>query len=327
MKDVTRLPLGAPEHVAVRNPELARMVELARRQPTPRVSVDAESIHAAWKARRAQRRRWLGMAAAAALVGLVAASAHRGLRHEEAEPLGTESRRVAVSEPRSVDATHQARDAGADGASVEVASRDAARGVEALADGVRLEPHSADAAHTVLGPWSVEVAAGVYEVAAPIEAVSSLHVRVGGRTLVVEPGGMVRIEAGDRPEAELLSGDAAWIERDGRRISLPAALADGAASRRADAAALARKAERLMAAGDRKGAISAYRTLVRKYPRSSSARAGLLDLARLLKATGDSDGARCAYTQYLERWPNNHLRPEIEHQLAGLGSGPKCRDL
>jgi hypothetical protein len=316
MKGVTRLPLGGSQEPAVRNPELARMVEVARRQAPPRLTVDAERVHVAWKERRARRWRSLAMLAAAALVGLVGTSLLRGL------PRGGEPDASLVAEATVQEPEHETSASnGVDTTRSEDVVAVAAPVAEALAPGVRVEPRSADAAYTVLGPWSVDVAAGVYEMAAPIEAASSLHVRVGGRTLVLEPGGMVRLEVGPRPEAVLLSGEAAWIERDGRRTSLSA----GAATRRSDASTLARQAERLMAAGDRKGAIAAYRTLVRKYPRSSSARAALVDLARLLKAAGDNDGARCAYAQILEQWPNNHLRPEIERELQRLGPGPKCQ--
>jgi hypothetical protein len=317
MSRVTRLPVRDADEPAVRNPELGRLVELARRQPPPRLTLDSERIHAVWLERRAQRRRKLGVLAAAALVGLVAASIYRSVEQK------VESADVVVIDEAPRPEIHAPIEDSLQGSSVTPV--EPAKPV--LAAGVRIEPQSADAAHTVLGPWRVDVAAGVYEVAAPVEAVSSLHVRVGDRTLVIEPGGMVRIHAGARPEVDLLAGEAAWIDREGRRIDLPAALDDGLSMRRADAAALARKAERQMAAGDRKGAIATYRILVRKHPRSSAARAGLLDLARLLKANGDTNGARCAYTLVLERWPNNHLRPEIERALQSLGPGPKCTDL
>lgn len=64
-----------------------------------------------------------------------------------------------------------------------------------------------------------------------------------------------------------------------------------------------------------------------EYPRSSAARAGMLDLARLLKVSGQRGRAGCAYQLYLERWPTNHLRPEIERVLEGSGRGPDCRGL
>ena len=325
MKRVTHLP-KASDDAAVLNSELGRLVELARRQPPPRLTVDADRIHAAWLERRARRRRGLGLLAAAALVGLVGTSVYRSLEqqsrtHESVQAIAHAERPIEVEtpgvEPTGAKPT-RALEPAEDQAIAPIAPQ--------LVAGMRVEPRSADAAHTVLGPWTVEVAAGVYELAAPIEAVSSLHVRVGGRTLVIEPGGSVRVDTG-RPEVDLLAGHAAWIDRDGRRVDLSAVHDDASSSRRAAAAALARKAERQMAVGDRKGAIATYRTLVRKYPRSSAARAGVLDLARLLKAAGDNDGARCAYTVALERWPNNHLRPEIERALQALGPGPKCKDI
>jgi hypothetical protein len=311
MKEVTQLPTA--EEPAVRNPELARLVELARRQPTARLTVDADRVHAAWKEQRARRWRSVGLLVAAAVVGMVGTSLVRDLKRE---PAASMTATTTVRTPTRVESSERAP---VEHERVELADLATP---ETVATGVRVEPRSEDAAHTVLGPWTVEVAAGVYEMAAPVEAVSSLHVRLGARTLVVEPGGMVRVEGGARPEAVLLSGEAAWVDRDGRRT--PLAIDRGKTPRRMDASTLARKAERLMAAGDRKGAIAAYRTLVDEYPRSPAARAGLLDLARLLKATGDADGARCAYAKLLERWPNNHLRPEIERELRRLGPGPAC---
>jgi hypothetical protein len=94
-----------------------------------------------------------------------------------------------------------------------------------------------------------------------------------------------------------------------------------------DAAALARQAEQAMAEQRRGDAIRALVTLVRRYPRSSAARAALLDLGRLLRADGRRDEARCAYRQLVKRWPTDPMRTEIDRALASLGDGPACRGL
>lgn len=94
-----------------------------------------------------------------------------------------------------------------------------------------------------------------------------------------------------------------------------------------DAAALARQAEQAMAEQRRGDAIRALGTLVRRFPKSSAARAALLDLGRLLRADGRRDEARCAYRQLIARWPADPMRKEIDRALRGLGEGPACRGL
>lgn len=94
-----------------------------------------------------------------------------------------------------------------------------------------------------------------------------------------------------------------------------------------DASELARQAEEAMAQQRRGDAIRALRTLVRRYPNSSAARAALLDLGRLLRADGRRDEARCAYRQLVARWPSDPMRGEIDRVLDSLGEGPACKGL
>lgn len=94
-----------------------------------------------------------------------------------------------------------------------------------------------------------------------------------------------------------------------------------------DASELAREAEEAMAQQRRGDAIRALRTLVRRYPSSSAARAALLDLGRLLRADGRRDEARCAYRQLVARWPSDPMRGEIDRVLESLGDGPDCKGL
>ena len=94
-----------------------------------------------------------------------------------------------------------------------------------------------------------------------------------------------------------------------------------------DASELARQAEEAMAQQRRGDAIRALRTLVRRYPSSSAARAALLDLGRLLRADGRRDEARCAYRQLVARWPSDPMRGEIDRVLESLGDGPDCKGL
>jgi tetratricopeptide (TPR) repeat protein len=93
------------------------------------------------------------------------------------------------------------------------------------------------------------------------------------------------------------------------------------------AAELARAAERSMAAGRRDETIRLLGQLVRRYPKSSPARAALFDLGRLLRASGRTDEARCAYQLLRQRWPNDAMRGEIDRVLKSLGEGPACRGL
>jgi hypothetical protein len=93
------------------------------------------------------------------------------------------------------------------------------------------------------------------------------------------------------------------------------------------AAELARAAERSMAAGRRDETIRLLSQLVRRYPKSSPARAALFDLGRLLRASGRTDEARCAYRLLRQRWPGDAMRGEIDRVLKTLGDGPECRGL
>lgn len=93
------------------------------------------------------------------------------------------------------------------------------------------------------------------------------------------------------------------------------------------AAELARAAERSMAAGRRDETIRLLSQLVRRYPKSSPARAALFDLGRLLRASGRTDEARCAYRLLRQRWPGDAMRGEIDRVLKSLGDGPECRGL
>lgn len=93
------------------------------------------------------------------------------------------------------------------------------------------------------------------------------------------------------------------------------------------AAELARAAERSMAAGRRDETIRLLTQLVRRYPKSSPARAALFDLGRLLRASGRTDEARCAYRLLRSRWPSDAMRGEIDRVLKSLGDGPACRGL
>lgn len=208
----------------------------------------------------------------------------------------------------------------------------------------------------VTGTWEVSVAAGRYEIEVPADAAEPLAVTVLDRkVLEVQPGSVVRLDTLEaEPEVEVVEGRAGWKGEDGeiiasnrsakrtkrhrRRALEPAPTVpttkkpeatpeEPSLPRSMSAAELARKAEMLMATGNRKEAIDTYEQLVRKYPTSSATRAGLLDLAKLLERDGRRSRARCAYQLYLDRWPGASTRKDIQRALDELGGSRRCRGL
>jgi hypothetical protein len=311
---------------AVRSSALRALVEQARRQRVPSVRVSADEVRAAWARARWRQRLTLGaMAVAAALLVATVVTVQDRLRADPAP-----SQHVAHAITPSPDdgpgtilmpTDPTPRDIAPAAAQETPRSRKDAR----LAEGVRVEslpatPDAVPAPVIVTGAWSVEVASGAYAVEVPTGATAVLEVLISKRVLRIEPGtqAVITVEEDGEAALEVRHGSARWADEETAPAHAPT---------KDRAAALARKAEAQLEHGDRLGALESLDQLVRKHPNSSSAKAAVLDLARLHRAAGHPDAARCAYTLYLDRWPTTRLRGDIDRALSKLGSGPDCRGL
>jgi hypothetical protein len=192
---------------------------------------------------------------------------------------------------------------------------------EQLATAVRMsstgEPEIRDAYTVVLGEGTHEVEL----VREPGEANRPLHIELPGRMLELVEGRATIEVVGHDAAVRLHTGVAAWIGADGWRTQIEIEQLEPTT-----AAALAREADQLLAAGEREQAIETLRRLVETYPNASPTHAAVLDLARLLDTVGRAGEARCAYQLHLDRWPDSSVTAEVEAQLTRLGTA-ECRGL
>lgn len=286
-------------------PELGPFVAAARAQTIAGTCVTAESVQAGLEYSRrrshAQRMLWLSVPVAVTASLLMM---------------------VMLSPLWSRDGGEQA---GADVRSGELAG-------EQLATGVRM---SSTGASEIRDAWTVVLGEGTHEielVREPGGVSQPLHIELPGRTLELIEGSATIEVVGHDAAVRLHGGIAAWIGADGQRTLIEVEhveLGSGDASNEVEfaaALALAREADRLLAAGEREQAITTLRQLVETYPSASQTRAAVLDLAHLLDSAGRESEARCAYQLHLDRWPDSSVTAEVEAQLAHLGKA-ECRGL
>ena len=308
-------------------PGLERFVVAARTQPIVGTCVTAEAVSAGLEhqRRRNQGRRMVGMtvtmAIAAGLAGLALLRPMFGS--------GAGSSPLAQSD-ESAELTSLERP------TVTIPTADA----PVLADAIRFR---STAPVEVRGPWTIVLREGSHEIELEPGAGQVLEIVLPDRTLELVEGrvhvGFEHAELGVPAAVRLETGVAAWVAEDGMRTQIrvdrieldPAGKPGGedpgedpGENKGPSAAALARTAEDLLAAGNRDRAIATYQQLVRKHPHASQTRGAVLDLARLLRNAKREDEARCAYRLYLDRWPDSSVRGEVEAQLARLGPGPAC---
>jgi hypothetical protein len=146
--------------------------------------------------------------------------------------------------------------------------------------------------------------------------------RDSGETREVEPATSAKVIVDPSPAIETPAP--AVVQAP---VELPPEADDPKAATALDAAELARRAEKAMAARQRDEAITLLSMLVRRFPKAPQAKAALLDLGRLLRDDGRPDHARCAYRLLVDRWPSEAKAPEVTRVLASLGEGPACRGL
>lgn len=315
---------------AVRNPRLRLMVEAARAEPAPALRVDVEAVHAGWQERRAGRRRSvavvLSLAAAVVLgVGLVQL---RGAADEPEAPVAASGERpVPAVTDREGDHPVATPDAmGPDAIEPSVAPK--------LAATIHVSPQGpAAGAPEVLGPRELRLPDGRWSIDS--EEAEPVRIALPDGALELR-GGSVHVQvAGTVSHVDVLRDEVLRVDLRGQWTTLQAAdlppaeptEPTGPTATSPSAAALAREAEALLAAGDRAGAIRTLRRLVTRHGRSATAQAGLIDLGRLLKAAGQPDEARCAYGLFLERWPGHALAGDVTRARAALGEGPACDGL
>lgn len=287
-------------HHALARPELGPFVAAARAQTIAGTCVTAESVQAGLEHSRrrshAQRMLWLSVPVAVAASVLVM---------------------VVLSPMWSRDGGEQVR--GDDDG-------------EQLATGVRVRSTGTS---EIRDAWTVVLGEGTHEIELerePGQPSQSLHIELPGRMLELVEGRATIEVVGFDAAVRLHTGVAAWIDADGRRTHIEVEtfeLADGDVPNEVEhaaALALAREADRLLAAGEREQAIATLRRLVETYPSASQTRAAVLDLARLLDEVGRESEARCAYELHRERWPDSSVTAEVEDQLARLGK-TQCRGL
>src|SRR5690606_22551332 len=147
-------------------------------------------------------------------------------------------------------------------------------------------------------PWTLALGPGTHEIELEPGAARPLTIGLPDRTLqLVEGRATIEVTEHDavaRPHV----GVAAWIAEHRRppRIQVQSLAPstgpldgpdgrDGAAGLDG-AAALAREAERQLAAGAREQAIASWRRLVELYPNADESHTALLDLGRLLDESG-----------------------------------------
>lgn len=306
-----------PDEPAVHHPQLRAWVELAAAEPVPRVTVDVAAVRRAWQRRRATDRRRAVLVMVAMLVLAVGWSwgwPRIAARNPPVALQGGVAMRVdADVAPRARYTPPAVADAPS-----HATLRRSDDLVEGLAAGVSVRTEQVEAVE-VLDDDTIAVGAGVFHIDVAAGA-APLRVQVDTRVLRLEPGTEVALTVPDsgEPIVTRRSGRATW-ERSPARSR-------GARSE-ASAAALARRADEQMKAGQRAAAIETLERLVEGHPRSAAARTGLLDLARLRRQVGQADGARCAYAAYLRRWPSSTLRVEIQRELDRLGPGRACRGI
>lgn len=328
--DIRPAETGAP---AITSPELLRLVDAARAQRVPPLTVDADRLHAAYLAARAAqtRRRALvgGLALAAGLAALVVTRVDLGL--SSATGLSGHVAQNMSPEPAANTTTPRA---------------------PVLAPAVRIVADDATPSPTVLGAWEVGLAPGRYAVEVDDHAGPELlRARSAGGTVELHHGRVEIVVAAAATTATLREGVATWIAPDGARSALsqpiaaltpdvheeaveaveptePGETGPAPIPGEPDVRLLARRAEDLLTAGKRDAAIRVLTQIVTQHAHTSAARGALLDLAPLLKAAGRVDEARCAYRLYLDRYPGKpQLADEVEKALGRLGEGPACRGL
>lgn len=182
----------------------------------------------------------------------------------------------------------------------------------------------------VLGP-------GVYRIEVPERVADGVQVVVASRILLVTAGSRLELEVGELEVSEQVivrvhSGHARWLDPEldselPETVRSPGQAAPAPKAALASAATLSDRAEAQLAASHNARARKTLALLVRRFPKTPQARAGLVDLARLHKAAGNDARARCAYELFSARWPGSGLRVEVDKALAKLGPGAKCRGL
>ena len=319
-----RIELPDEDEPAVRHPGLQMLVDAARAQPTPLASLDAETLHAAWRAHRARRRARIATlaVAAAVLLGLAALTP----RLLEPTPSPSESSgTVAETREPAPPTTQPSSDRAPE---TTVTPEDAPPRLAAGVEVTRLPGTDPAAAVEITGAHALRLPAGEWSVDSHVS--ETVEVGIPDGTLELH-GGHVQVRvAADVAHAEVLRDEVIHVDLEGRRTPLhPGAPTDAATPSRArpTAEALAAEAEAHLAAGDRAQAIASLRRLVTTYPRSATARTGLIDLGRLLEASGRKDEARCAYAVFLERWPGHALSGDVSRASTALGEGPACKGL
>jgi len=309
----------------IQSQELRRLVALTHDQPLPPLRTDTARLHSSVvAARQARNSRFMligGLALAAGLGGLTLVNLATSGGSQTTSPQG-----------------HVAQDM-----SPEPASERALPRSPMLAAGVRVVARGEDTpSPTVLDAWEVGLAPGRYEIEVdPHPGPELLRARSAGGTVELHHGRVEIVVAASSAHASLREGVATWIAPDGTRSPLTTTTATTtgpvAATEPGPAAelstdetvrALARRAEALLTAGQRDGAISVLTRLTTVHAHAPAARGALLDLAPLLKAAGRPDEARCAYQLYLARYPGKaQLADDVRKALTRLGDGPACDGL
>lgn len=303
---------------AVTSPRLLEMVEAARAQPLHDTDVSLPII----RRQIAAKGKGFRNGVTAGVVLAAAAAVTLWVMGPSSTP------GEAVSEPE---------------AGVEVANREVVAEVPStplfpfvddasLSDAVRVT-WKGGAPPRALGAWELELGDGSYEVALAEPRPERLTIHVGTRTVELAHGELMLASHGTTPVVTLVHGVAAWVDEDGTRTPLEVESVsarrpvDGSAAAAGSATELAREAERLLGAGERRAAIVVLRKLVQRHPNSTAARSALLDLGRELGREGMRDHARCAYEVYLRRWPDGQMRADVRRSLQRLGRGAACDGL
>jgi hypothetical protein len=308
-----------PDEPAVFSPELRRLVDVVRAEPPPAVNVDIAAISAAVDEQRRGRRRGLLVlaGAAAAVIALVSVLPDMSARPGPVEPVAQNMAAAPVAPAPGV--TPPAPEAPAP----TPAAPTLAPEIRAVAE--------AGPAPTVRGPWEIELPPGRYDLEVGAHpGLEVLIARTPNGAVEVAYGRVSVVVAGDSTEAVLRTGVAVWVAPDGARTPIAGEVVpeDMPETPGVSAAELARRAEKLLAAGKRDAAAPVLRELVTTYPHSAAARGALIDLGRILKADGKVDEARCAYKLYLARYAGKqHLVSDVQQALERLGDGPACRGL
>lgn len=310
-----------PDEVAVHHPALQQLVEAVRAQPAPRVGLEPEALHAAWKEHRDRRRTRWGVGLAAAAVALLVS---RALLSSSPEPDRSTTEAGGMAEASSPDPSSHSPTPSAPEASAPTADRHDEPAPPRLAAAVEVAPlGSTTGLPEVLGEHRLGLRQGHWSIDS--KAPELVTVELPDGTLELR-GGHVRVEiAADVSRVEVVRDEVLRLRADGSpAVETPAS---PTASPGPSADALAQQAEEQLAAGRRGQAIETLRKLVTRHPRSAAARSGLIDLGRLLERAGQTDRARCAYALFLERWPGHALGGDVARAHRALGEGPACRGL